>query len=199
MDVLLEKNVNKQIQEFIGNTSYLFTGVICKEWKYSITNTSFSIVTTSISRLEEFIISGGIVNKKLFTEALKNDNIEVTKKIFDIENFIKPWDFDMAIIPVKNGNLELLMFLKKNGCPWSRHICSEAASNGHLHILRWARSEDCPWDSKTCTNAAENGHLEVLKWLRSEGCPWYEWVCSSTASNGHLEVLKWLKDNGCPE
>ena len=41
-----------------------------------------------------------------------------------------------------------------------------------MEVLKWLRSEGCPWDEETCEMAAEGGHLEVLKWLRSEGCPW---------------------------
>ena len=47
-----------------------------------------------------------------------------------------------------------------------------AAGGGQLEILKWLRSEGCPWDASACAGAAKCGHLEVLKWLRSEGCPW---------------------------
>ena len=67
-----------------------------------------------------------------------------------------------------------------------------------MEILKWLRSEGCPWDEWACTGAAEGGHLEILKWLRSEGCPWDERTCKDAAEYGHLDVLKWAIDNGCP-
>ena len=67
-----------------------------------------------------------------------------------------------------------------------------------MQILKWLRSEGCPWDTRTCYWVAKHGHLEVLKWLRSEGCPWGASACRGAASNGHLDVLKWAIDNGCP-
>jgi hypothetical protein len=50
--------------------------------------------------------------------------------------------------------------------------CYEIAFEGSLEILKWVRSEGCPWDSSTCFGAAQNGHLEILKWARSKGCEW---------------------------
>jgi len=73
-----------------------------------------------------------------------------------------------------------------------------AASHGHLEVLKWLRSEGCPWDASACRSAARGGHLEVLKWLRKEGCPWDERTCERAASRGHLDVLRWAIDNGCP-
>merc|ERR1711934_692323 len=79
------------------------------------------------------------------------------------------------------GHLEILQWLRSEGCPWDSRACSCAASGGHLETLKWLRSEGCPWDEETCRSAAEHGHLEVLKWLRSEGCPWDEKACSGAA------------------
>ena len=73
-----------------------------------------------------------------------------------------------------------------------------AAMRGHLEVLKWLRSEGCPWDEGACQGAASAGRLEVLKWLRSEGCPWNEGACLCAAAGGHLEVLKWLRSEGCP-
>ena len=67
-----------------------------------------------------------------------------------------------------------------------------------MEILKWLRSEGCPWDEEACQHAAEHGHLDVLKWLRSEGCPWDESTCNSAARTWKLDVLKWAIDNGCP-
>ena len=69
-----------------------------------------------------------------------------------------------------------------------------------MEVLKWLRSEGCPWGEWTCKTAAKHGHLEVLKWLRSQDppCPWDEWACTKAAQGGHLDVLKWLIENDCP-
>ena len=38
----------------------------------------------------------------------------------------------------RNGNVELLKFLRENGCPWDRFTCYKAAENGHLECLRYS-------------------------------------------------------------
>ncbi len=61
-----------------------------------------------------------------------------------------------------------------------RCLCSRG---GHLEMLQWLRSQGCPWDKRTCAHAAAGGgHLEVLQWLRSEGYPWDEMMTCSFAA-----------------
>ena len=48
----------------------------------------------------------------------------------------------------------------------------EAAWGGNLELVQWLRGEGCPWDYLTCANAADKGHVEVLRWARENGCPW---------------------------
>ena len=69
-----------------------------------------------------------------------------------------------------------------------------------MEVLKWLRSEGCPWDKYVCRGAARGGHLEILKWLRSQDppCPWHKIVCDIAAVRNHLDVLQWAIDNGCP-
>ena len=41
-----------------------------------------------------------------------------------------------------------------------------------MEVLKWLRSEGCPWDKNTCSYAAEGGHLDVLEWAIDNGCPY---------------------------
>ncbi len=56
-----------------------------------------------------------------------------------------------------------------------KDTCAHAAEGGHVEVLHWLRSQGCTWDEQTCAYALEGGHLEVLQWLGSQGCPsWIE-------------------------
>ena len=41
-----------------------------------------------------------------------------------------------------------------------------------LEVLQWLRAEGCPWDYGTCYHAVNQGHVETLRWARENGCPW---------------------------
>ena len=41
---------------------------------------------------------------------------------------------------------------------------------GHLDVLQWLRANGCPWDTNTCIYAAKGGHFELLKWAKANGC-----------------------------
>ena len=71
----------------------------------------------------------------------------------------------------RNGNLELLQFLRENGCPWDDWTCWNAAGYGHLDCLKYAHEHGCPWDWRTCCEAAEEGKLECLQYACDNKCP----------------------------
>ena len=77
-----------------------------------------------------------------------------------------------------SGNLELVQWLRGEGCPcdWNAWTCDYAAAAGQLEVLQWLRAEGCPWGVGTCYIAVEKGHVEVLRWARENGCPWSTWV-----------------------
>lgn len=83
-------------------------------------------------------------------------------------------------------------------CSGPYNPCEMAASGGHLEMLKWLRQQGCGWGEQTCTMAAARGHLEVLKWTRSNGCPWNDLVTTIAARMGQFVVLKWAVENGCP-
>ena len=40
-------------------------------------------------------------------------------------------------------------------------FCARMARNGDLELLQFLRVSGCPWDRRTCEYAAHNGHLEL--------------------------------------
>ena len=51
-------------------------------------------------------------------------------------------------------------------------VMNHAARSGNLELVRWLRGEGCPWNRWTCYWAVIKGHEEVLRWVRENGCPW---------------------------
>ena len=50
-------------------------------------------------------------------------------------------------------------------------VMADAAEGGNLEVVQWLRGEGCPWDSLTCHHAVFKSHVEVLRWVRANGCP----------------------------
>ena len=69
----------------------------------------------------------------------------------------------MVSAPQRGSHLEVLQWLRAEGCPWDFHTCKLAARDGHLETLRWARENGCPWDAATRDRAAaELGYTDDL-------------------------------------
>eukprot|EP00611_Tribonema_gayanum_P006610 TRINITY_DN1588_c0_g3_i1.p1 TRINITY_DN1588_c0_g3~~TRINITY_DN1588_c0_g3_i1.p1 ORF type:complete len:113 (+),score=11.93 TRINITY_DN1588_c0_g3_i1:53-391(+) len=81
------------------------------------------------------------------------------------------------------GDLDILQWLRAQGCPWDGRICAEAVVNGHLELLQWARANGCPWNGE---------NLMTLDFL-----VWVDGTCSKSLVNA-LSAVEWALANGCP-
>jgi hypothetical protein len=111
--------------------------------------------------------------------------------------FIEKFGVLICAKAAEEGQLQVLQWLKENGCPCNILTCAAAARYGHLACLQWARENGCRWNSDITTAAAKNGHLSCLQWARENGCDWYVSICYAAALNGHLSCLQWARANGC--
>jgi hypothetical protein len=41
----------------------------------------------------------------------------------------------------------------------------------HLEVLRWLRANGCPWDAGTIALARKYGHDDVVIWAKANGAP----------------------------
>jgi len=103
------------------------------------------------------------------------------------------WNEMMCAHVAESGQLNLLKWLKYQGCPWNETTCSYAAYGYHLDVLQWAREQGCPWNEFTCGHAARKGYLNILQWAMGNGCPISEWTCAEAAIGGQLDILKYLR------
>ena len=67
---------------------------------------------------------------------------------------------------------------------------------GHLELLQWLRAEGCPWDEcKTCQAAVEQGQVETLRWARENGCPWTAGIRDWAAAKlGYTDDFQYTDD-----
>ena len=63
------------------------------------------------------------------------------------------------------------VLLQLNMVIWNERTCAEAALYGKLEILKWLRTNGCPWDKRVCDYAIKFGYMELLKWARENNCP----------------------------
>ena len=112
-----------------------------------------------------------------------------------------PWDgVKCSEAAARKGQLKTLIWLKKLDPlgPWTTSTCSSAAWEGQLEILKWLRSEGCPWDAWTTWAAARAGDLPCLQFARENGCPWDARTFTAGVEGGSTDCLEYLRKNGCP-
>ena len=50
------------------------------------------------------------------------------------------------------------------------HKKTRSYDGGHLDVLKYVRENGCPLNAFTFHNAAKGGHLDVVMWLYDNGC-----------------------------
>jgi hypothetical protein len=133
---------------------------------------------------------------------------------------------DFLLDCVAEGYLDILVWLRANGCEWSSKVYEYSACGGHVNILKYlTKQSKVKWDYNIGIHAARHGQLCVLIWLKENnyihdkdsicfhlGCHDYinalEWAmkngypcynidCAFMATMGKLESLKCMINNGC--
>ena len=64
--------------------------------------------------------------------------------------------------------MDVLRYVRQNGCPWDEKTCSKAAENGNLHVLRYAIENGCPWDDEIYLRAANNKRIQLLQYIHEK-------------------------------
>ena len=173
-------------------------------WSWSLTSTGDEKVRSSIIRVAAYW--GHLSALKLFTQ--ESGKRYLTTGLF--------------CYAAEGGQLDVVVWLKSEGCAWDNKMCVVAAQEGHLDLLKYARAHGCPCDEWICASAAKGGQLhddcqwptpgqllslvaagegqfKVLKWLTEERlCILEEQTFAYAASAGSMEMLRWLKDQECP-
>ncbi|KAG5188549.1 hypothetical protein JKP88DRAFT_304475 [Tribonema minus] len=96
------------------------------------------------------------------------------------------------------GSIPLLQWaLGQGGYRPVSNTCAQSAAAGQLELLKWLRRNGCGWDEGTCTAAAKGGHVEVLAWARNEGCACdAAKVALAGTEAGSLEVVTYAVAQG---
>ena len=122
--------------------------------------------------------------KKLDYRSLANLMLVSSKWIHLIRNFV----IDYRLIDhIKRYNISLIeryppkdkQDIIKNGCS--------------IDVLKWLKDNGCPLDETTFKCAAKNGNLENMIWLKENNCPYDKVWCLRYAKTD--EVRQWLEDN----
>ena len=74
-------------------------------------------------------------------------------------------------------------------------LMDRAAGSGNLELVQWLRANGCPWDYVTCAYAVDKGHVETLRWARENGAPWLDLTRDKAAAkSGYTDVFGNLVD-----
>jgi hypothetical protein len=110
-----------------------------------------------------------------------------------------PWGVHAAETAAIGGHLSTLRWMREHGCLWvATDVCSAAANYGSVEMLQYLKEQGCVFDADTMRAAVQARRLHVCKFLRAEQCPWFSSAGEAAARCNHVEMLHWLHDQGYP-
>ena len=69
----------------------------------------------------------------------------------------------MAHVAARYGHPGLVKWLSGEGGFAMDKYLMQYAGSGNLQLVQWLRAEGCPWNWQTCYMVVEEGHVEVLR------------------------------------
>lgn len=119
--------------------------------------------------------NGCPIDGEIYLAAVQTDDMQYVRYVYDeIEhdtNHSWPGDERACEMAARNGNVECLEYLHRQGCPWDESTTIAAAGKGHLWCLIYACREGCPCSANVCSAAVAGVQLDCLKWLIDHDCP----------------------------
>lgn len=91
-------------------------------------------------------------------------------------------DGELCSHAASSGHIAVLEALRARGYAANVQTCVDAVF-ARLDILQWLRANGCPWDARVCTTAYMTNHLATLKWAVANGCPWDAVACGGDAAD----------------
>ncbi len=127
------------------------------------------------------------------TIAISNNHIDIIKWLYH-SKFINDSLINYAAFC---GHLQIVKwFWHYFGPDCNILICENAATNGDIKIIKWLRRKGCPWNHSTSETAAFYGHLELLEWLYINKCPLRLQIILNIAfMRLHDHIIKWVQDS----
>ena len=117
-------------------------------------------------------------------------------------------DYNIMVYAAANGNLEMMKWLRGNGC--SIQSDSEDTKNyafyraalacrtkGHMDVVNYLHSCGCYDLDHLCSTAASVPSLKLLRWARSKKAQFDETTMAAAAGSGAVDILAYLKANKC--
>lgn len=151
---------------------------------------SFAIQSGNIEMLEWLYDNGCTLDGDTFNAAIRDGNFDVMEWL---KNKQCPQYGDCYNVAAMKG-IEYLEWLYNNGCRLDSDIFSEAIRDGNFELMEWLKDKKCEWDG-FCYNVAAMKGIEYIRWLEHNGCPSYPHE-EFYYHNGCPKVLKWLHKRG---
>ena len=153
-----EEYIQEQMEERKrdGNCCLFVFALVCKGWR------------------EAQLKVGGRLRTRALSDVVLPGRVELAKwGLAEGCPRESPNGFTLAIAAAQYGRPELARWLcQEQGFSMDRHVMNRAAGHGNLELVQWLRDEGCPWGTLTTHWAVAYGRVEVLRWLRENGCPW---------------------------
>ena len=75
------------------------------------------------------------------------------------------------VIRYDHTNIEMIEWLIYNGCPLGTVVFEQAAYEGDIQLMILLKENGCEFDENTCKFALYNEQFEALQWLIDNECP----------------------------
>lgn len=132
--------------------------------------------------------------KYVITLAAEHGSLSVMKYfVSEFQNFPQfRWPKNTTALAARNGSIDMIKWLRKQGCPWSGKTTAEAAKANRKDIIELCLLNGGILHKDTLAYAVCNDNLDLFKWLLKNKCQWSPHVSINAARNASINILKFI-------
>jgi hypothetical protein len=168
MHALDRDEILDEIFSYVGRKEWLYAGGACRRWRGRYLSMCYKARTDKDEHLYQTGHRSSFVTAARFSMALESG--------LELPDEDEAGDFFDDLPKLSQQPIEVLTLARVHGAAWHEDMCRDAAYYGNLELLRWLYKSGCPWSALiVATNAVRNKkrrNTHTLPWLFSTVDHW---------------------------
>ncbi|GFH55527.1 hypothetical protein CTEN210_12003 [Chaetoceros tenuissimus] len=178
-----------------------------REYKsFSFQNYAFKCVNLESF---EWLSNNGFAPYPRLSDAIRTNSLEMIRYCFGREGICFQFKGTMNEWISRNcaSNIDIIKFLRSISIPWDNVIMTELVEHGTVEMIQYVREDGCPWTTRgdeckfrNAIKASEN--MEVYRLVHELGFEFKgtmkEWICCSYRIAEYFDIMKFLRSISIP-
>ena len=93
-------------------------------------------------------------------DAIKYDNVDLIKWLYNSN--LSFWETDVVNHSIQYRSFKIFEWTEKQKFPWNENTCKAAVEIGDLNLVKYLRENGCDWNSESCSGCCREWIFRIF-------------------------------------